>query len=154
MTASRFGTRFGSAEAAALERAWAEVAEADRVPPELRTSEPDAGYARLAGPRVLSAAVRHLYAVRLAGRDQDRYRRLTQVGLRLTLDSLHSDIFDAYVAWLDFLETSHPGVLDRLVAAYRHADATPITADLRRGWKPTFSEVIDAYDARAAELGS
>jgi hypothetical protein len=141
-----------AAASAALQAAWAGVPDADRVPPELRTNEPDAGYHHLAGPRVLQGAVRHLYAVRLAGRDPDRYRSITQVGLRFTLDTLHRDTFDAYVAWLDRLELAYPGLLDRLVAAYRAADAAPITGDMRREWKPTFSEVIDAYDARAAEV--
>lgn len=152
MTTSRVGSRSGSAASDLLEAAWKGVANADRVPPDVRTNEPDAGYSHLAGPRVVGYAVRHLYAVRLAGRDPDRYRRLVQVGLRFTLDALHRDTFDAYVAWLDHLEATHPGLLDRLVAAYRAADASPITGDMRREWKPTFSEVIDAYDARAAEL--
>jgi len=141
-----------TAASAALKAAWDGVAAADRVPPELRTSEPDGGYRHLAGPHVLRAAVRHLYAVRLAGRDPGRYRQVTQVGLRFTLDALHRDMFEAYVAWLDHLEATYPGRLDRLVAAYRAADAAPITGDMRREWKPTFSEVIDAYDARAAEI--
>lgn len=149
MTVSRWSRRFRPSGTSALTDAWADVAAADRVPPELRTDEPDAGYSHLAAPRALSSAVRHLYAVRLAGGDRGRYRQVTSVGVGYTTDTLHGNVFDAYVAWLHHLEQAYPGVLDRLVAAYRAADAAPVTHSLG---KPSFTEVIDAYDARAAAL--
>lgn len=145
MTDGRLADIANVASSEGVAEAWEGVAEADRVPPNLRTDAPDRGYSRLAGPVVLRGAVRHLYAIRLAGRDPERYRQITKVGLRFTVDTLHRGEFDAYVAWLDDLELRYPGRLDVIVAAYRGASAR------EPGWTPTFDEVLRAYDELAAQ---
>lgn len=136
----------GAVPAAGLEAAWSGIAEADRVPPPLRTDAPDRGFSRLSSPGQLRTGVRHLYAIRLARRDLDRYRRITRVGLRFVLDTLDAGEFAEYVEWLDDLEGRYPGKLDVLVAAYRAASPP------EPSWLPGFDEVVRAYEERAAAL--